>query len=72
EAINRTVHGVLHFGWVAGEGGVHRGQMAIYVKRNGLLGTAYMAAIAPFRHAVVYPRIMRELEREWSGRPDGS
>jgi hypothetical protein len=72
EAINRTVHGVLHFCWVAGEDGVHRGQMAIYVKRNGLLGTAYMAAIAPFRHAVVYPRIMRELERKWSGGPDGS
>lgn len=67
EAINRTVHGVLHFGWVA-DGGAHRGQMAIYVKRNGLLGTAYMAAIAPFRHSVVYPRILRELEREWTSR----
>lgn len=65
EAINRTVHGVLHFGWVPDGEGEHRGEMAIYVKRNGLLGAAYMAAIAPFRHSVVYPRVMRELEREW-------
>jgi hypothetical protein len=49
EIINRTVHGVLHLGWVREQGGGYRGQMAILVKRNGLLGTAYMAAISPFR-----------------------
>jgi Protein of unknown function (DUF2867) len=32
------------------------------VKPNGLLGTAYMAAIGPFRHLIVYPPAMRELE----------
>ena len=65
EIANRTVHGVLHLGWVEdGEGG-YRGQMAILVKPNGLLGRAYMAAIEPFRHAIVYPQMMREIEQRW-------
>jgi hypothetical protein len=66
EVANRTVHGVLHLSWVPNGAGVHRGQMAILVKPNGLLGDAYMLAIAPFRHLVVYPRMLREFEREWS------
>jgi Protein of unknown function (DUF2867) len=39
--------------------------LAILVKRNGLLGTAYMAAIRPFRHLIVYPSMMRRIERAW-------
>jgi hypothetical protein len=39
--------------------------MAVLVKRNGLLGTACTAAIGPFRHRVVYPQMMREIERDW-------
>jgi hypothetical protein len=39
--------------------------MAVYVKPNGLFGTAYMAAIKPFRHLIVYPSMMRGVEREW-------
>jgi hypothetical protein len=39
--------------------------MAVLVKRNGLLGSVYMAAIAPFRHLLVYPQMMRQIEREW-------
>ena len=68
EIANRTVHGVLHIGWVRGEAGGYRGQMAIYVKRNGLLGTAYLAAITPFRHLIVYPSMLREMGREWRAR----
>jgi len=65
EIANRTMHGVMHLGWVPdGTGGYH-GQMAVYVKPNGLLGTTYMAAIRPFRHVVVYPQIMRQIERNW-------
>ena len=68
EIVNRTVHGILHVGWVkAGDG--YRGEMAVYVKPNGLLGTAYMAAITPFRHLVVYPAMMRDLERRWQASP---
>jgi hypothetical protein len=64
EIANRTVHGVMHIGWVPDEAG-YRGQMAVLVKPNGLFGAAYMAAIRPFRHLVVYPPIIREIERAW-------
>ena len=68
EIVNRTVHGVVHIGWVSDQGGGFRGQMAVLVKRNGLLGTGYMAAIAPFRHLLVYPLMMRDIERNWRAR----
>ena len=68
EIANRTVHGVMHIGWVPDEAGGYRGQMAVLVKRNGLLGTAYMAAIAPFRHLIVYPPMLREMGRNWRAR----
>jgi hypothetical protein len=45
--------------------GGYRGQMAVYVKPNGLLGTAYMATIKPIRYVIVYPALMRQIEREW-------
>ena len=68
EIVNRTVHGVLHLGWVPDGAGGYRGQMAVLVKPNGLLGSAYMAAIMPFRHLIVYPPLMREIGREWQAR----
>lgn len=69
ELANRTMHGVLHLGWVPDGDGGFRGQMAVLVKPNGLLGCAYMATIRPFRHVIVYPAIMRRLERSWGRRP---
>jgi hypothetical protein len=68
EAANRTMHGVLHIGWVPDGNGGYRGQMAVLVKPNGLFGTAYMAAIMPFRHRIVYPPLMRLIERQWRAR----
>jgi predicted DCC family thiol-disulfide oxidoreductase YuxK len=68
EIANRTMHGVLHLGWVPDEAGGYRGQMAVYVKPNGLLGRAYMAAIAPFRHLLVYPPVIGEIGRAWARR----
>ena len=68
EIANRTMHGVMHIGWVPDGTGGFRGQMAVLVKTNGLLGTAYMAAIRPFRHLIVYPALMREWERAWRRR----
>ncbi len=65
EIANRTMHGVMHLSWVPDETGGYRGQMAVLVKPNGLFGTAYMAAIAPFRHLIVYPPALREFGREW-------
>jgi hypothetical protein len=65
ETANRTMHGVMHLGLVPDGTGGYRGQMAVLVKPNGLLGIAYMAAIRPFRHLIVYPPMMREFERDW-------
>jgi hypothetical protein len=64
EIANRTMHGVMHLGWVADGAGGYHGQMAVLVKPNGLLGNVYMAAIRPFRHLIVYPAMMRQIERE--------
>jgi hypothetical protein len=69
EMANRTVHGVLHLGWVPDGREGYRGQMAVLVKPNGALGNAYMAAINPFRHLVVYPAAMRQIEQAWQLRP---
>ena len=68
EVANQTVHGVMHLSWVPRQSGVYRGQMAVLVKPNGLLGNAYMAAIRPFRHLIVYPSLVREIERDWRAR----
>lgn len=69
EIANRTMHGVLHLGWAPDEAdGGYRGQMAIYAKPNGLLGNAYMAAIKPFRYLIVYPQMLRAMERRWHER----
>jgi hypothetical protein len=65
EIANRTVHSLMHIGWVPDGAGGYRGQMAVLVKPNGLLGTAYMAAIRPFRYLIVYPELMREIGQEW-------
>lgn len=81
---NRTVHAVMHLSWVpTGAGGApgdkagaatgaaagsHHGQMAVLVKPNGVFGRAYMAAIAPLRHLVVYPPLMRGIAQEWQAR----
>jgi uncharacterized protein DUF2867 len=68
EIANRTMHGVMHIGWVPDGTGGYRGQLAVLVKPNGLFGNAYMAAIRPFRHLIVYPAMMREAAREWLAR----
>ena len=68
EIANKTVHGVMHVGWVPDGAGGYRGQMAVLVKPNGLFGTAYMRAIKPFRHLIVYPAMLRRIEREWRER----
>jgi Protein of unknown function (DUF2867) len=68
EVSNRTVHAVMHLAWVEKGEGLYQGQMGVYVKPRGRLGDAYMAAIAPFRHRIVYPALMRQVERAWNAR----
>ena len=65
EIANQTMHGVMHLGWVPDGTGGYRGQMAVYVRPNGMLGTAYMAAIRPLRHLIVYPRMLRHIGQTW-------
>ena len=69
EIANRTMHGVVHIGWVPDPKGGYRGQMAVYAKPNGWFGAAYMAAIRPFRHLIVYPQLMRQIGRQWRTAP---
>lgn len=68
ELSNRTVHGVIHLAWVDQGEGRYQGQMGVYVKPRGRLGAGYMALIAPFRHLVVYPALMRQIEQAWNAR----
>lgn len=65
EIANKTVHGVMHIGWVEDGSGGYRGQMAVLVRPNGLMGELYMAAIKPFRHLLVYPQMLRQIDSTW-------
>ncbi|MBB4895897.1 hypothetical protein FHS39_004978 [Streptomyces olivoverticillatus] len=77
ELANKTVHTIMHLGWVPADNGEHELRMAVLVKPNGTFGRLYMAAIAPFRHLVVYPALTRQWEHAWHDRsrvdsPDGT
>src|SRR5439155_10940651 len=69
ELSNRTVHAVMHLGWIDQGDNLYRGQMAVYVKPHGRFGATYMALIGPFRHLIVYPALMRQIERASQARP---
>jgi Protein of unknown function (DUF2867) len=69
EVSNKTMHGVAHLAWVERDDGRYEGRMAVYVNPNGAFGRAYMALIKPFRYWVVYPALLRQMERTWDERP---
>ncbi|MFF8812322.1 DUF2867 domain-containing protein [Streptomyces pactum] len=68
---NKTVHTIMHLGWVPTGDGGYELRMAALVKPNGLFGRVYMAGILPFRYLIVYPALTRQWERAWieHGRP---
>lgn len=68
EISNRTMYGVMHLAWVDRGAGRYQAQMTVYVKPRGAFGKAYMALIKPFRYAIIYPALMRYLERGWAER----
>lgn len=72
EISNGTVHAVLQLGWVEEAAGSFSGRMGVYVKPRGRLGAVYMALIGPFRHLIVYPALMRQIERTWLARMPGA
>lgn len=67
EIANRTMHGVLHLGWVEDESAPdgYSAQMSVLVRPNGRFGEAYMAVIKPFRYAIVYPALLRTVGQRW-------
>ena len=71
ELSNSTVHAAVHLAWVSTEGRRYVGQMGVYVKTRGKLGPFYMSAIAPFRHYIVYPALMRRIGSAWQKRGSG-
>jgi hypothetical protein len=68
ELANKTVHDVLHLGWVPSGTGEYELRMAALVKPNGPFGRLYMAGITPFRYLIVYPALTRQWERAWRDR----
>lgn len=65
EISNETVHAFLHLGRVPVTETTWSPEMAVYVKPRGRFGPIYMAAIAPFRHHIVYPAMMRGAKKGW-------
>lgn len=68
ELSNKTVHGLMHLGWVERSDGMFTGQMAVYVQPRGRFGAYYMRLIEPFRQLIVYPALMRQIRRTWTSR----
>lgn len=68
ELSNSTVHAAAQLGWVPREDGLFEGRLAVYAKTRGRLGSVYMKAIAPFRHYVVYPTMVRSIGDVWDSR----
>lgn len=66
ELANRTVHGVLHLGWVPDDADGYSCQLTVLVRPNGWLGSIYLAGIKPFRYLLVYPALLRMFERKWT------
>lgn len=72
ELSNKTVHGLMHLGWVERAGGRFSGEMAVYVQPRGRLGAYYLRAIEPFRRFIVYPALMRQIASTWATRHSAS
>ncbi len=71
EVSNATVHALLHLGRCPVSEGRWSPQMAVYAKTRGWIGDAYLIAIWPFRHGIVYPSLMRSVTRSWEARDSG-
>ena len=70
ELRNATVHGFLSLSMRPAPGG-YLGYLAVFVRPVSRFTWAYMTAIAPFRRFVVYPALVRGVERAWAERFGG-
>jgi len=64
EASNDTFHILLHLGLIS-DPGQHWASLAVHVKSRGMLSGIYLLLITPFRHLIVYPGLVRSVERSW-------
>ena len=66
ELANRTVHALMHIGWVPDPATeTHHAVMPSIVHPHGLVGRAYMTALRPIRRTLVYPSLVRSIGKEW-------
>lgn len=68
EALDEVINGTVHaFSLMAMEPSTNGYTVfwAIYVKKINWFTPLYMAMIAPFRRLIVYPTIIRKMERSW-------
>lgn len=67
EIRNATVHAFMSLSLEPALGG-YLAYMAVYVKPVSPYTRLYMTAIAPFRHFLVYPALIRSVQRSWAER----
>ena len=72
EVINRTVHAFLVFALEAEkDGDGYTLYLAIFVKPVSRFTPFYMALIDPFRHHLIYPALIRRVQRAWHSKWQG-
>ncbi len=67
EMMNRTAHAFFCMA-IEPTGDGYTMYWAIYVRETGALTPIYMSLIDPFRRYIVYPAIVRSVERTWATR----
>jgi hypothetical protein len=65
EFSNKTVHALMHTGWIHKYDNYYTAQLAVYAKTRGRLGDLYMKLIMPFRRCVIYPVLMENIKIRW-------
>ena len=71
EVINRTSHAFLHVSMEPAADG-YTVYWAVYVKKVSWLTPLYMKLIDPFRRLLVYPAVIKMLERAWASKYAGT
>jgi hypothetical protein len=70
ELRNSTVHAFVSLSIRAAPGG-YLAYLGVFVRPVHRFTWLYMAAIAPFRRLVIYPALVRKMQRAWARRYDG-
>ena len=68
EVINRTAHAAAVSALIE-EAGKYRFYFAVYVRKVSWFTPVYMTFIDPFRQLIVYPSLLRTIEKKWSQLP---